>query len=271
MAKKTEDLRAYWQEIASKNGLDPNTIAAMDQVLGNETVARTFRQAFVPTPDHHSTVDTIKAEQEAYRAQIDEWYQNSALPAYQTNLSGIERLRQYESMYGSIDPETTTRQDARDLGFNSKAELDKILDDRFRAERAGYVGLSKSLPKMAIDYFKRFGKELDFDAVEQISVKKGLPPDLAYKEYITPEVEAMQKAEYEAKIKEAEERGARAALSQRHIPIDSSTKEFSPFFDRTAEAPAPASELEADRQSQSSFLEGWNSYAEQIANNNRSR
>jgi hypothetical protein len=269
MARKTEDLRAYWQEIASKNGMDPKAIEAMDAVLGNEAVARTFRQAFVPVPDHHSTVDSIKAEADAREARLDKWYNEQALPAYQTNLNGIETLKQYEALYGQLEPGGTTRADANAVGMN-KADLDKYLDDRFRAERAGYVGLSKSIPKMTVDYLHRFGEVLDPDEVEKISVAKGLPPDLAYQDYIAPKVEAKRAAEYEIKLKEAREAGAREALSNAHIPIDSTPRESSPFFERIPEDKAPTSELEADRQSRDSFITGWNDYAENLATKHRS-
>jgi hypothetical protein len=270
MAKKsTEDLRAYWQEIASRAGLDPSTTASIDAALGDATIARTFRQAFVPVPDHHSTLDSMKAEYDDQRAKLDEWYNQTALPAYQTNLAGIEKLHQYESLYGQLDSSSTTRSDATSLGFNSKSELDKYLDDRFRAERAGYVGLAKSIPKMSVDYYNRFKKVLNPDEVEKISTKEGLPPDLAYERYIAPEVEAQRQADFEAKLKEAEERGAQSVRSKLHLPVDSTPKESSPFYERITAPSQNMSEPELDRLSRNEFLDGWNNYAEAIANKNR--
>jgi len=271
MAKKSvEDLRAYWQEIATKQGLDADVTSAMDAALGNEAVAKAFKQAFVPVPDHHSRLDEVKSEYNARKAELDQWYSDTALPAYQTNLNGIERLHQYESVYGQLDPDSVTRQDATSLGFNSKAELEKYLDDRFRAERAGYIGISKAIPKMSVDYYNRFKEVLDPDEVEKISVAKNLPPDLAYKEYISPRVEAQQKEDYEKAIKEAREAGARDALSKVNLPIDGTPKEYSPFYERSVASEAkPVSEADSDRSSRSAFIDGWNDYAEQIANKNR--
>jgi hypothetical protein len=271
MAKKSvEDLRAYWQEIATKNGLDADTISAMDAALGNDSVAKAFRQAFVPVPEHHSRLDELKTEYNSRKAELDDWYANTAMPAYQTNLNGIEKLHQYESVYGPIDPSSVTRQDAATLGFNSKAELESYLDDRFRAERAGYIGISKALPKMSVDYYNRFKEVLDPDEVEKISVQKGLPPDLAYKEYISPRVEAQAREDHEKAIKEAREAGAREALSKANLPIDSIPKESSPFYERHVEAESKnLSDADQDRLSRSEFMNGWNSYAEQIVNKNR--
>jgi len=269
--KSTEDLRAYWQEIAAKNGLDADTISTMDAALGNDAVAKAFKQAFVAVPDYHSRLDEVKAEYASHKEELDNWYEQQAKPAYESNLSGIEKLRQYEAVYGPLEAGEATRSEARDLGFNSKADLDKYLDDRFRAERAGYIGISKALPKMSVDYFSRFKEVLDPDEVEKISVKKGLPPDLAYKEYIAPRVEAQQKESYERAIKEAREAGAREALSSRSIPIDSTPKESAPFYDRSAVTEMnKLSEVDQDRSSRAAFLEGWNTYAEQQVNKNRS-
>ena len=272
MAKKnTEDLRAYWQEIATKNGLDADTISAMDAALGNADVVKAFKQAFVAVPDYHSRLDEVKAEYTGHKEELDRWYANEARPAYEANLTGIEKLRQYEATYGPIESGDATRAQAQDLGFKNKADLDKYLDDRFRSERAGYIGISKAIPKMSVDYYSRFKEVLDPDEVEKISVQKGLPPDLAYKEYIAPRVEAQQKESYEKAIKEAREQGAREALSSRSIPIDSTPRESAPFFERTAaKEAANVSEVDQDRASRSAFLEGWNTYAEQIANKTRS-
>jgi hypothetical protein len=271
MAKKnTDDLRAYWQEIANKNGLDPETTATMLAALGNEAVARTFRQAFVAVPDHHSRLDEVKSEYDSRKAELDDWYKSNALPAYQTNLAGIERLHQYEAAYGELEPGATTRQDANNLGFNSKADLDKYLDDRLRAERAGNIGLMKSIPKMTVDYLHRFGEVLDTDEVEKISVKQGLPPDLAYERYIAPKVEAKRQSEYEEKLKAAREEGARDAISKYHLPVDTTPRESSPFYERLNNPEAkPMGEAEEDRAARSEFLKGWNDYAETVANKHR--
>jgi hypothetical protein len=272
MAKKSiEDLRAYWQEIATRQGLDADTISAMDAALGNEAVAKAFKQAFVPVPEHHSRLDEIKAEYNARKAELDQWYEQTALPAYQTNINGIERLHQYEALYGPIDSSDTSRGMANDFGFSSKAELDKYLDERLRAERAGYISITKAIPKMTVDYYNRFKEVLDPDEIEKISIAKGLPPDLAYKEYIAPKVEAQQKEQYEQALKEAREAGAREALSKANIPIDTTPRESSPFYERfSTPSDKQMSEPEADRASRSEFLNGWNSYAEQIVNKNRS-
>jgi hypothetical protein len=266
MSKKIEDLRAYWQEIASKNGIDPTVAAAMDQALGNEAVAKTFRQAFVPTTEHHSTIDTMKQDYEGRLNQYDQWYNDTAMPAYQANLNGIEKLRQYEASYGPLDPDSVSRQDAKDLGFNSKAELEKYLDDRFRSERVGTLGLMKTIPKMTVDYYNRFKEVLDPNEVEKISVKEGLPPDLAYERYISPRVEAQRQADFEAKLKEAEERGARNALSNHNLPVDSTPRASSPFFDAMRDTKTSAmNEFQQESESKSAFADGWNNYESILA------
>jgi hypothetical protein len=271
MAKKTvENLREYWQEIATKAGIDPTVAATIGDSLGDESVARAFRQGFVPVPEHHSTLDEVRGSADAHKAELDKWYNDQALPAYQTNVGGIERLRQYEALYGELDPSTTTRSQAADLGFQNKAELDKYLDDKLRAQQQGFVGLAKVTPRLTLDYYNRFKKVLDLDEIEKISVKEGLPPDLAYERFIAPEVEAQRKMDFDAKIKEAREQGERDAVSKYHLPVETTQREASPFFDRSMPTPKePMSPMDEDRASRSAFNEGWAGYAEEIANKHR--
>lgn len=265
MAKKIEDLQQYWQEMAQKANLSEDVIAALSESLGDEAVAKVFRQGFVPVPEHHSTLDEVRSEAEARKADLDKWYDENALPAYKNNLAGIERLREYETRFGDLEPEnggggTNMNQEAS-LGFRSKEEFEKYIEDKLRAQQGGFVGLAKVTPKITLDYYKRFGEVLDLDEVEKISTQKGLPPELAYQELIAPKVEEQRKADFESKIKEAEERGARQALSNHNLPTSTTPPEASVFFDREERAGDKAmTPLQEDRASSEAFNEGWASY-----------
>jgi hypothetical protein len=268
MAKKVADLQKYWQEIAAKAGLAPEAVSAVTESLGDESTAKAFRQAFVPMSEYHSNLDEMRADVDGRKAKLDDWYNKEALPAYQTNLAGIERLRQYESLYGEIDPSTTTRSDATSLGFKSKDELDKYLDDRQRTMQAGLVGLAKVTPRLTLDYYKRFGEVLDLDEVEKLAVKEGLSPEAAYKAFIAPKVEEQQTKDFDAKLKAAREQGERDAVSKYKLPVDTTPRESNPFFGR--ETPAKdAAPVDEARASRSAFLDGWNNYADSVVNKNR--
>lgn len=270
MAKKIDDLRQYWQEIATKAGLSQDVADSISESLGNESVAKAFRQGFVPVPEHHSTLDEIKNNADARVAQMNEWYNQTALPAYQTNLAGIERLRQYESVYGELDPNTTTRQTANDLGFKSKAELDSYIQEQLRSTQQTAANLMKVLPKLQVDYYNRFKEVLDLNEVEKLAVTKGLSPEGAYNEYISPKVEEQRQKEFELKLKEAREQGERDAVSKYHLPVDTTPKESNPFFGREPAPEKANTPLEEDRASRSAFLDGWNTYAEGISKQHRS-
>jgi len=197
MAKTVDNLQKYWQEIATKAGLAPEAVASIGQTLGDESVARTFRQAFVPVAEHHSTLDEMRNRTTAREAELNDWYQNSAMPAYQANLGGIERLRQYESLYGDISGQGGNLGTTTEGFLRNKEDLDKYLEDKLRAERAGNLALMKALPRMQVDYYNRFKEVLDPDDLEKLAVQKGLPPEAAYTELIKPKVEAQQKVEWE--------------------------------------------------------------------------
>ncbi len=76
-------LRKYWQEIATKAGLSADGIAAVSDTLGDEAVARAFRQAFVPVAEHHSTLDEMRTSVDAERAKL----QNASSRLSQIRLS----------------------------------------------------------------------------------------------------------------------------------------------------------------------------------------
>lgn len=268
MPKEIDDLRQYWQEIATKAGLPEDKVSAISGVLGDESVARAFRQGFVPVPEHHSTLDQMKNRVTSREQELNDWYQRVAVPAYQSNLSGIEKLRQYESLYGEIDGSATNNPGAETMNLTPE-EIDRRLEEKLRARDQAFVGLVKAIPRMSFDYYKRFGEVLDSDAVEKIALENGLPPDLAYERYIAPKVEAQRSVELEAKIKAAREEGYRDALSKSHLPVDSTPRDSNPFFER--EEPKPGtSDLEQDRGSRQAFLEGWNNYADELAKQHRS-
>jgi len=256
--KKIEDLQQYWQEIAAKNGVPEEITQAIGESLGNEAVSKAFRQAFVATPDHHSTVDTVKAEAEARVKEWEKWYDDVALPAYKTNLSGIERLKQYENRFGDLDGNNGNNYSYDQPGVTEE-KLMKIIDDRLRPLQSGVIGLTKSLPTMMLDYYDRFKEKLDVNEIQKISESEGLTPDMAYQKYIQPKIEEQRQTEFEMKIKEAEERGARKALSNHNLPVGDTPREPSVFFDREEYTPEKTpTPLQAERLSHEAFAEGWN-------------
>lgn len=266
---KTDDLKAYAQELFEKAGLADKAKSFIDS-LGDESVQKVLRDGFVATPQHHSTVDRIKSEiqAEAARAkaeadQVREWYNRDAKPAFDRATQMQNTLAQYESIYGPIQNAQDARQAAQVTGINEDA-VRKMLADELGKRDQAYVGLTKAVSKATSDYVTRFKEPLDVDAVEKIALERGLSFDTAYKEFITPKLEAQRSAEVEAQLKAAREEGYRDAMSKHKIPVESAPREQHPFFDRK-EVSAEVSERQQENMSKQAFLEAWNGYEQKAS------
>jgi hypothetical protein len=257
MVAKIEDLQRYWQDIATKAGLSQEQADLISESLADQNIAKAFRQGFVPVPEHHSTLDTLKASTEAREQELNKWYNDTALPAYQANVAGIDRLRQYESLYGNLDPNSVHP------AAGNPGNIEELLERKLRERDQSYISLMKVIPQMSLDYYKRFNEPLDMDAVEKIALKEGLPPQLAYERYIQPKVEERRKAEYDAALKTAREEGYREAVTKHHIPVSTTPKDSLTLV-RDEKAGPPMSQQVEEQNSRNAFMEGWNDYADKV-------
>jgi hypothetical protein len=254
-----EDAKQYFEKLAQDSGLDGDAQSAVLQALENEKFARGVADGFIRHDEYSRGMDKVRSREE----ELNKWYNDAAMPAYQTNVRGIEKLRQYETLYGDLTNGSSPASSSPSTP--NREELDRYLEDKFRARDQAYTGLSKTISKITFDYYKRFGEPLDVDEVEKIALSRGMDPMSAYKEYISPKLEAQQKTEVDAKLKAARDEGYRDALTKHRLPVDTAPKDYNPFFDR--EVPKTGtSEVEADRASRSAFLEGWGNYTDELAN-----
>jgi len=260
-----DEAKQYFNKIAKESGLPEDQTAAVLQAMENEKFAREVANGFVRHDEYSRGLDTVRNREQ----ELDKWYNEVAVPAYKTNLGGIERLRQYETTFGDLDVATPTSGAHGNNRNFDPTELEKRYEERLRSRDQAYTNLAKSLSRMNMDYYKRFGEVLNTDEVEKISLQRGLPPDLAYEEYIKPRVVEVQQRELDTKLKAAREEGFKDAMSKGRIPVDTTPREASPFFERTEVPKTAPSDLEADRSSRNAFTEGWNTYAEELAQRHR--
>lgn len=261
MAAKTDDLKAYAQELFEKAGMADKAKAFLDS-LGDDSIQKVLREGFVATPQHHSTVDRIKSEVQAEaarsKAEADEvraWYNRDAKPAFDRAQTMQSTLTQYEQLYGPIQSAADARAAAVATGM-TKDEVNALVNGALQQRDQAYVGLTKSVAKATSDYISRFREPLDVDAVEKIALERGMSFDTAYKEFISPKVEAQRTVENEAALKAAREEGFRDAMSKHKIPADSAPREQHPFFDRK-EIPGDVSERQREEISKNAFLDAW--------------
>lgn len=264
----TNDLKKYWQDLAAKAGLSPEDTETVSKALGQDSVAKAFKDGFIPIPDYHRNLDQVKQEVTSERQRLEEWHQRTALPAYQTNLAGIEELRRYKEAYGDLvdGPANYDNGNGNGAGL-TQAQLDRYFAEKRRELDRDVVGLTKTVARMTMDHLTRFKEPLDIDAVEKLAVEKGLPPDLAYEKFIEPRVQAQKDAEFKAQLEARYNEGLKDGRTKAaSSPNDPRTKEYNVFFDRTEDP--KISDLDADRKSQAAFLEGWNNWQEEANSKN---
>ena len=103
---KVDELTSYWQELASKAGLDTTQIKAVAETLGDERVAKVFTEGFRSAPEFSRGLDKQRTEWEQKVndsdqkvSQLTNWYETEAKPAYEQNLRGVQSLQRYQELY----------------------------------------------------------------------------------------------------------------------------------------------------------------------------
>lgn len=268
----TEDLKQYAQEMFRKAGVSQAMTDAFVQTLGDPTVEKAFREGFVPTSQHHSTIDKMKGEWEGKYTQADSqvkawnewWAKNGA--TIQAIPETYQRLQAYEQTYGKLDMNSSNseiRQAAQASGL-TKQEVEEMLAQRTQTLAQATSTLMKDVAYITADHQQRFKEPLDLDKLEEYAAKSGLPLRQAYKEFISPKSEEIRNAEFEARLKAAKEEAVRDYASKHQLPVETKPKEPHPIFDQKAPDPQ-LNEFQRERNSKEAFLNAWNNYNEEPA------
>ena len=266
---KVEDYKAYWMELAAKAGVPEDKAKAMAETLGDEAVAKAFKQAFKAVPDYSYDLDQVrdktKAEAVAEAKKFyDDWYNAQAKPAYEHNLKIIEEYNRYKSIYGDINnAEGTGNNAGANPGYLTERQAEELINKAMAAQNAAYVGLTKNSMRIATQHLREFGEVLDPDDLDKFAANKGFTNlDQAYKEYVSPRVAERQAKDMETKLKAAREEGAREALSRAKHPGDSHGRGYvNPF---TKQGEALPKDAVPEEHSRNAFLDGWENYKEEL-------
>jgi len=266
---KVDELTSYWQELASKAGLDEAQIKAVGETLGNEQVAKVFVDGFRSASEFSRGLDKNRSEWEQQLKesnqkveQLTNWYEQEAKPAYEQNLRGVQTLQRYQELYGSLD--------GNNMQNNSHPKSDTptngLTREEFQKAMEEYghktVDLTKAALLMGGDYQQKFKRPLNQEElaeIERTALENRLPLDRAYQSWVTPKVRELELSELEAKYKQEKEEAVRDALSKHNLPVDSKPPEYHPFFNPQSEGNP---EADARAASQQAFLSGWTGGAE---------
>lgn len=224
MAKKDKDA-AYNEFLADIKAIvgDDKWSAVEEALIKNDKASAKLRDGVLARAEFSSQMDALKAEREAFAAEVAEarsriggwqkWYGDVV-----TEIKAREdKLKAYMEAYGELDSPERTR-GAQQAGY-SKEEFEKRLSEELQQRDLANLKFADDLTEIKLDYRERFKGKLDTGAVYKIAGENGLPLDAAYNLYIADKVEEQRQASFDEAVKKARQEGAAEALAKHNLPV----------------------------------------------------
>ena len=253
---KVKDQKAYLREVATKAGLSEEQIT---QVLEHDGFAKAFQDAYKPLPDYSHDLDDVRTKAKAEKdAEYKDWYQKE-LEKYNGYVTAESKLKKYQELYGDIDPNVNPNPNPNPGGtVLSKEDVEKLLDAKMSESLSRRDAAVLDLLDVRESHMNTFKKSLDVKAFE--SAWKEHPEwggslKQAYTQYMAPEVEKLRDADVEARIKAAREEGVRDGYTRKSLPTDTSSKIYSPMFDKREDI-TKLNEGDQEKHSREEFFKG---------------
>ncbi len=246
------DAKQWWTEVATKAGLPKEKVEAVLDTLSDEKVSNVLGEQVMMRSDYSRNMDALSNEKKEMERKNREYYEGE-LKRTKANEEAVARansiLQEYVNTYGELPSAAAVRSGNPDakLAFDASKFLSKEEHETAlkRIESQSLYVIKEGI-KASQDYYSRFGKPLDIDALEKHAIEKQLPINLAYQDFIKNDLEVAQSKSFEEKLKAAKEEGAREALSHVKQPLDNAPRGISPFRENlestlkaTKDAPRP--------------------------------
>ncbi len=241
----------YWSKLAQEAGVPAERVQAFQQALEDPNLLKAISDRALARDEFSRQMDSLKKEKDGYTT----WY-NQALTSFEANKKAAEdyaaRVKAYEDTYGALDP------NARPNNNNVNADyIDrKTMEAELARREQGYLGVMTGMVKFATDYQSKFGQSLDPDELVKYAKEKGLTLNAAYDAYISPKLLEKQSKDFEERLAQARQEGAKEALAKHRLPNDPRPSEPHFLFDRTAKDDTPPA---TPRERSSAFAEFYNS------------
>lgn len=214
MAKRDEG-KKYREELLKL--IPEEKRAAVAEVLALEQVEDHLGEHVMMRSDYSKKLDEVRdasLKVNKYNESLTDWYSQN-----QNALTEAARLKEENELLkaGKLAPAgngtTTTEDDDASASlkkisenFVSKADAQKLLDQRLQQQASDLIGASTAVTKIAMQHYANFGEQLDPDQVIQHALKSKKPLDAAYSELFKERYEekAAKAAEERDKKREAE-------------------------------------------------------------------
>lgn len=249
---KVTDIKAYWKELAKKNGVDDDSLKPLLEAMDNENVRKALTEGFKPLPDYSHDLDEVRdrAKKEKDQEYAD-WFAKEQVK-YNEYLKAEEMLKQYEARHGKLDGS------GNPTGGLTKEEALKLMEEQLQSTLSRRDSAYMDLLEIRESHLGAFKKPLDvktFEAAWKEHPEWGNSMKSAYKFFVEPDMEKIRETEFNDRLKARYDEGVRDGFSRRSLPVDSASKTFSPMFDRKEEV-GKMSEREQDNHSRQAFFDG---------------
>jgi hypothetical protein len=256
---KVNDIKAYWNELATKAGLQGDDLQKVTSVIENEKFAKAFSEGFKPLPDYSHDLDDVRNRTKAEKDQeYREWYDKEQ-QKYNEFVNGLNELDWYRKTY----PREKKEGSGNDTGLGmTKEEMEKLLDARMQTTLNDVLSRRDSavldLLEVREFHMGKFKKPLDvktFETAWKEHPEWGGSLKQAYKSFVEPDVKKAEEADWNAKIEARYQEGIRDGFTRKAVPTDHQSKMFSPMFDKNEDI-SKMTDNDQERHSREAFFEG---------------
>lgn len=245
------DIKAYMTQLAKEAGVAEDKLQAALEVVSNEKVSKAFSDAMLRQEDYSRNMDALTGE----KKKLTQWYQEQLSVAQKNEQIVTDydaKVKKYQELYGDITDGTPGRSSSVDTSnFIDK----KTFEERLNQQGQQAIQITKIATRCATDYYARFQKVLDIDALEKFTLESGLPLQAAYDKFIEPQVNEIKEASFAEKLKKAREEGIEEGRSKVSNPTDPGPSAPNGFMGNLLKKPDGAPNARA------SFVDAWNGAA----------
>lgn len=250
---KVNDIKAYWKELAQKNGIDDETLNPLLEALDKkDSFRKAMTEGFKPLPDYSHDLDdvrdkAVKAKEQEYK----DWYEDTK-KKYDEYLKAEAELKQYREKHGTLEGAPVNT-----VGL-TKEEVARMLEEqmaqRLNQRDSAYMDLLE-IREQHLGTFKKPLEVKAFEAAWKDHPEWGNSMKSAYKFFVEPEMEKVRETEFNTRLQQKYDEGLRDGFSRRSLPTDSASKTFSPLFDRKEDV-GKLSERDQENHSRQAFFDG---------------
>lgn len=248
-------MATYLEELAQTAGLDAESLAALQKVLGNAKFAEEVDKGVKRQSDYSRSMDEVKTMRQEVETQIQswrDWYKTASTNDAAREEELIALRAKVNGTGGGAGGGNGTGGNGAGGGAGASGLTEKQIQER----EGRMINIIKQMGRISSRHAALFHEELDVDAVEKIAIEKGLTVDKAYDDYVAPRLKAAADADVEARIKKAREEGLQEGLTKHEVPGES-TRGFHPLFNRKVAEGAQDPAKLSDAQRRDNFSRAY--------------